>query len=110
MLSIAILNHPREANRTRAKIAYVLDKARRKPTQDNLSADERRALSSLTSRDDICIVPADKGNKVVVMSREKYHEKTCALLADDSYIKVSKDPTMKKNMMKNLMKEHDGLW
>ena len=60
-------NEPREANRTRAKIAYVLDKARRKPIQDNLSSDERRALSSLTSRDDISIVPKN--------TRKKYRKK-----------------------------------
>ena len=89
-------NDPREANRTRAKVANLLEKAKRKPMQDNMSLEERRALSSLAKRQDICILPSDKGNKVVVMSRDDYHEKTQALLEDDAYRKLQSNPTTKK--------------
>ena len=99
-------NDPREANRTRAKVANLLEKAKRKPMQDNMPTEERSALSSLARRKDICILPSDKGNKVVVMSRKDYHTKTQALLEDDAYIKLQSDPTTKKEkMVKNILKD-----
>ena len=41
---------------------------------DNLTLEERKALFSLRSREDIVIKRADKGSATVVMSREDCHE------------------------------------
>ena len=59
-----------------------------------MSADERTALSSLASRKDIKIQPADKGVKVVVMNQADYISKCEEDLANrDFYEKQTKDPT-----------------
>ena len=41
-------------------------------TRDNLTSDERDAITSLKSRQDIIIKPADKGSGTVVMDRDWY--------------------------------------
>ena len=46
----------------------------RPPTEvpDNLSGDERRALTQLRQNPNIIIKPADKGSKIIIMDRQQY--------------------------------------
>ena len=88
------VKNPMEANATRSKIAAILKSAT--PPKDNLTKQERIALRSLQSRPDIVILPADKGNTVVVLSKGQYAEKLGTLLSDRAYKEVQKDPTSAK--------------
>ena len=73
----------------------VVDLLKKPPHhKSNMSAEERASLSSLASRKDIKIQPADKGGKVVVMNHAQYVEKCEEDLANKSfYEKLNKDPT-----------------
>ena len=88
------IKDPIEANVVRAKVASILRNS--KPPQDNLTNDERSGLKSLQARKDIKILPADKGNTVVILSAGQYTEKLELLLSDRAYQKMSKDPTKVK--------------
>ena len=46
-----------------------------KPTRSNLSPDKWKALKSLQNDHLIMIIPADKGNKTVILDRDLYLEK-----------------------------------
>ena len=94
-------------NATRSKVSSLLARAKTKPVQDNMTAQERRALNELQRRADIKIIPSDKGNRVVVMSTEEYNAKVNALLEDPAYKKVQNDPTPRKE--KALRMEIDSL-
>ena len=59
-----------EANVIRSKVSNVLSRAGNKTLKDNLTAGERKALTSLRRRFDIKILPADKGNTTVILSDE----------------------------------------
>ena len=85
-----------EANVIRSKVSNVLSRAGNKTLKDNLTAGERKALTSLRRRSDIKILPADKGNTTVILSDEQYKEKMNELLRDQAYVKVNKDPTAVK--------------
>ena len=43
--------------------------------------------------DDVIILPADKGNATVVMSKEEYDRKIMALLDTPTYRRLPRDPT-----------------
>ncbi|XP_062610216.1 uncharacterized protein LOC134271997 [Saccostrea cucullata] len=63
-------------------------------TPDNLSKEERSALQSLKSRDDIVIKKADKGSTVVVLDKETYMAEAQRQLSDERfYKKLDSDPT-----------------
>ena len=69
------------------KIAGVLTSA--KPPPSNLPWSLRKALDDLKKREDIVILPADKGHCMVVMDKTEYHAKVDSLLADRrSWIKI----------------------
>ena len=66
-----------------------------KKHHDNLTSEERQALSSLRARTDIVIKKADKGSATVVMSREDYISKVMCHLDDREYYrKLNEDPTI----------------
>lgn len=69
-----------------------------KPT-NSMKDFERKAILSLSKREDIWILPAD--NRAGVMSSTQYLGKTKELLDDATYVKVSKDPIPKKDKMMN---------
>ena len=54
-----------------------------------------RTAKELKDDDTIIIVPADKGNTTVVMSKKDYEDKVNAMLLDETYRKLKKDPTAK---------------
>ena len=76
---------------TRAKITQILKRA--SPPPDNLTPQERKAISELKSCDDIIILEADKGNCTVVMNTSDYTTKMMALFNDKKTYKVlSRNP------------------
>ena len=65
----------------------------RKPTVDNMSHDERRAMKQLKNMNELIIIQADKGGKTVVMDRTEYINKIETKLNDESTYEKVPDPT-----------------
>ena len=81
-----------EANKIRFEVTKALQSFR--PTADNLTSFERKALNALRQRKDITILPSEKGRSVCVLTVEQYKEKVSELVSDiDTYEKLNKDPT-----------------
>ena len=80
-----------QAERVRATVAGVLATA--KTPKQNTSREEREAIKNLQGRDDIVILPADKGNATVVLDRQEYEKKAMELLSKPPFKKLTKDPT-----------------
>ena len=75
--------------------------------KDNLRKDHRKALRSL---EDEVILPADKGNAMVVM-RSDYDEKMRGMLDDTTtYKKLKKDPTatQENRSVRTLLRLHNN--
>jgi hypothetical protein len=67
-----------------------------KNTTDNLSPEERRAISSLKNNQDIRILPADKGSTTVVMNTSDYTAEIEKQLSDThTYRPLNTDPTQR---------------
>ena len=66
-----------------------------KPQTSSLNKHQFKTMSDLKKNNTIVILPADKGNATVVMERSSYEQKVADLLDDDSYVRISKDPTKK---------------
>jgi hypothetical protein len=79
------------AEEVRQETVRIL-KASRKP-KDNLSGAERRALRTLRTNADLTILPADKGNAIVVLNTSDYNREIGALLGAPTYRMLAKDPT-----------------
>ncbi|BHF72542.1 ATPase asna1 [Sparganum proliferum] len=63
-----------------------------------LSGDEKKALNSLKTDEDIIILPADKGGSTTIMNKTDYTEKMMTLLKDEStYEPLDADPTKSQN-------------
>ena len=61
---------------------------------DNLTRPERKAMSSLRTRNDIIVKRADKGSATVVMSKEDYMTKVMQHLNNEQhYRELNEDPT-----------------
>ena len=82
-----------EADTIRAKVSLTLQNS--KPTKDNLSKDERKALKKLQSDKSIVILPADKGRSTVILNGEDYLEKCMDHINNGLYQLLKKDPTTK---------------
>ena len=54
------------------EIQHFLDCGRTHGSNDNITIEERKALTSLWKRTDIVIKPADKGSATEVMSKDNY--------------------------------------
>jgi hypothetical protein len=68
-------------------------KASTKP-KDNMSGAERRRLRALRTNADVTVLPANKGNTVVVVvNTGEYRQKVTALLDAPTYRRLPKDPT-----------------
>ncbi|MDA8010421.1 MAG: reverse transcriptase domain-containing protein, partial [Alphaproteobacteria bacterium] len=74
-------------------MAEVLKKA--KPPKPNMSYRQRSVVRALRNDSNIVIVPADKGKATVVMDRMDYDTKMSAILQDDQYRPLPRDPTVK---------------
>jgi len=61
--------------------------------RDNLRKTERAALKTLKDNTNLTILPADKGNAMMVLNTSDYKQKISSLLEDPVYRKLAKDPT-----------------
>ena len=77
----------------KTEMAEVLKKA--KPPKPNMSYRQRSVVRALRNDSNIVIVPADKGKATVVMDRMDYDTKMSAILQDDQYRPLPRDPTVK---------------
>lgn len=97
---------PESAEEIRRETCRALTKS--KPMKSNITSKERAAIRDLRERSEIVVLPADKGNATVVVSHKDYTEKMQSLLNDDSYRKISVDPTQKvENKTWALLKDAD---
>ena len=80
-----------DAEDLRGRVCGILRHA--KPPKDNLTKEQRRALKELRGLEDEVILPADKGNATVVMTREDYNTKMRGMLETATYQQLKKDPT-----------------
>jgi hypothetical protein len=70
----------------------------RAPGQQNLTKEEKTALTELIANKDIVIKPADKGSAVVIQNREDYIKEGLRQLMDQNFYKeVTEDLTSKHN-------------
>ncbi|XP_075723747.1 uncharacterized protein LOC142765826 [Rhipicephalus microplus] len=76
----------------RLKAIGVLSKIGKR-REHNLSREECKAIHALRNDDKVVILPADKGNAVVLLDREAYNDKVRDLLDSPAYEELTKDPT-----------------
>ncbi len=78
------------ADEARVQIVNLLKRA--KPPPRNITWEEESAIRALKSDPDLIILPADKGNAIVILDREEY-KKVESMLDDHlTYEKIKKDP------------------
>ena len=70
----------------RWKVKQALKKS--KPPKPNISKEERLAIKSLQSDENIIVPPADKCNATVVMDKVEYSNKLVDLIGDN-YCKIN---------------------
>ena len=86
----------------RAEVSSILRRA--KPPPNNIQKDVFNALIALKKDPDRLVLSADKGNCVVVMDKQQYHDKALSLLNDKStYAVLNSDPTSKTQRKLNKM-------
>ncbi len=78
--------------------------------QDDLSKQQRKALSELKNMSDVAILPADKGRATVITNKDEYRSKLTQLIQSGTYRLVKKDPTKTQEtkigrILKNLERE-----
>ena len=61
------------------------------PPKRNITREQEKALGDLQEMNEI-ILPADKGNMTVVMSKADYHQKMMDLIATPTYVAITRDP------------------
>ena len=61
--------------------------------KDNLTSKQRMALKELRALEDQVILPADKGNATVIMTKEDYDAKLRGMLDISTYKRLKRDPT-----------------
>ena len=97
--SISQLNDRRHL--VRAEVSSILRRA--KPPPKNIQKDVFNALIALKKDPDRLVLSADKGNCVVVMDKQQYHDKALSLLNDKStYAVLNTDPTSKTQRKLNM--------
>ena len=78
-----------QATLTRKRIVSVLSRAKVPPS--NLQPHLRSALKNLRKKDDVLILPADKGRSTVVMDKDEYDRKMSQMLNDTkTYVQESR--------------------
>ena len=74
----------------------------------NITLDERKAFKDLSSRKDIIIEKAGKGNSVVILIKSDYMERMTEMLSDiENFKKLIVKPGKELNL---LLKEEDKLF
>lgn len=88
-------------NEIRSKTKQCLDKH---TDHLNKKSNEAAAIQQLNEQD-IYVMKADKGNKVVVMDKAEYERRTWNLIADNNYKKVSRSPLSKMTTAANKVRK-----
>lgn len=83
---------------TLMKTSQDLDILDIKPTKNNLSHSERKALGELKNNPDIIIKQADKGGAICIMDKEFYASKIQELLQDQNTYKVIENEDRKTTL------------
>ena len=83
-----------------------------KLSKDNLTVRQRMALKELRALEDEMVLPADKGNTTVIMTKEDYDTKLRRMLESSTYKRLKGDPTTAQESklsckLKNLEKSGD---
>ena len=73
----------------------IIQKTKYSPPKCNLSKNDWAAIKALKNYSTIIIIPADKGNKTVVMDRIKYEEQFFDRI--QTHIKINYDPTSRNS-------------
>lgn len=79
------------AEEVRSEVSRVLK--RTTTSRPNITKEERAALRKMRNDDSIVVLPADKGNASVVMLSTDYKQKIQAILEDEAYRPLNRDPT-----------------
>ncbi|PSN38386.1 hypothetical protein C0J52_21475, partial [Blattella germanica] len=79
------------------------------PPKRNLCVSENQALKVLKENTNVVVLPADKGNAAVVMSSAIYHENITALLENEAYRPLSRNPTGKVERLTSTLLAKSGL-
>ena len=93
------------------EVSDILGKPKSSP-KHNLNTCMQKALKSLQKKKkDVKILPADKGNATVILSKQQYDDKILEHLSLSAYKKLDKDPTdsIKRKLdtiLKKLLKEN----
>ena len=92
------------------EIQHFLDHGPTHRSNDNITSEERKALSSLQKRTDIIIKPADWGLATVGMSKDDYLTRVMNHLNNTQfYEKLSDDPTERfSEQITSLLKVMEG--
>lgn len=88
---------PEVGNDIRQRSANIHHKA--KLSRQNLSRDKRQVIRNLKQKDNILILPADKGNVKLVIDKEDYCNKVTAILSNHNIYKK-----VKRNSIFNIEK------
>ena len=64
-----------------------------KYTETKVPYKYRKIINDLRKREDIVVLKADKGRGIVIMNRDKYHEKCLEKLDTEQFQKLNYDPT-----------------
>ena len=90
-----------EADKIRIGVTGLLRKA--KPPPSNITKEERQAIGWLKEDKELTILPADKGNAVVIVDHDVYVCEITAMLNDEqTYKEVKKDPAPSLERKMNL--------
>ena len=80
-----------EANDLQVCICGILRRAM--SPKKNITREQEKALRYLRDMKDEIILPVDKGNMAVVMSKTDYHQKLMDLINTPTYVAITRDPT-----------------
>ena len=69
---------------------------KRKPQRTNLSAAQWKAVKNLKEDKSIIIIPADKGNKTVILDREAYLDKLRDRVIDHTRLTLTQHSNKRK--------------
>jgi hypothetical protein len=82
------------------EIEKIQQKLRYNPPKLNLSSRDWKAINALKTDDSIIIIPADKGNKTVVLDKQTYLDKLSSRITN--HRQIQHDPTSQRESLINL--------
>ena len=76
----------------RGKVAGIIRRTSNSLPHGNITPEEREALRGLRGKEDVVIVPADKGNATVLMDRDEYVRKALTIIEHKPFEVVRRCP------------------